>query len=117
MNDDHVFTPFDSPEARDIRFIYELAKNIRAPFIEQAISIERVIDDIIARHFCSDLELQQQFFSIILADRMSFSEKIDILETILRVSYYALFQRHRELKQKLTQIRQFRNRLVHSLLD
>lgn len=117
MPDESEFIPFNSPEGRDVELVYELAKNIRAPFIEQAISIERIIDGIIARHFCPIEELQQQFLSVILGDRMTFSEKINILETVLRDSYYDFYQKHKKLKQELTQIRQFRNRLAHSLLD
>src|SRR5881628_3325505 len=79
MSNDSQFIPPNSPEGRDVAFVYELAKNIRAPFIEQAISIERLIDDIIARHFCTNESLRHQFFSIILGE-MRFSDKIDILE-------------------------------------
>ena len=109
----------DTPEGRDLSALHELAKNIRAPFLEQAIIIERLVDDIIAWHFCPSSEhLRSQFFSVILGGaEVTFSQKINILETILRLSHHKLYQKHRTLREQLTKIRVFRNRLVHAMLD
>ena len=118
MASDNRTIRLDSPEGREISALYELARQIRAPFLEQAISIERLIDDIIAWHFCATEELRAQFFSTVLGGAdLSFSAKINILETTLRLAYYEVYQKHKTLREELDKIRSFRNRLVHSMLD
>lgn len=95
---------------------YKLATRIRAPFLEQAIVIDRLIADIISQHFCPDEEKRTLFFSLITNGiTLSFHASINVFEKLLKLCYPDLYEKH--LFKKLDTIRNFRNRIAHSMLD
>jgi len=103
---------------RQLGQLFELAKQIRAPFLEQAIYIEGLVEDIISRHFCPDEDRFNLFFSLIInRTDLTFSSKIDILERLIRLRYADLLDKYPKLIDELTKLRKFRNRIAHAILD
>lgn len=96
--------------------VFNLSKEIRGSFLDQAIPIEMLIDDIISHHFCPE-EARRIFFFSITTPEISFSNKIKILETILKNSYPDLIEKHSELFREIRKVKDFRNRIAHSILD
>ena len=51
---------------RQLKQLDELAKDIRGSILEQAIWIERLIENIISWHFCPEEDKRYQFFSFVI---------------------------------------------------
>jgi hypothetical protein len=95
-----------------------LAKEIRGPFLEHAIVIERLIEDIISWHFCPDEERRLLLFSLVISEPdFTFSSKIEIIDKILKLHYPDLAKKYPKLVAELTKVRKFRNRIAHAMLD
>lgn len=108
----------NSELAKRIDAQYSLSAEIRAPFLEQAIAIDRLVADIISQHFCPNEEKRNLFFSLITnGTTITFSASINMLKTLLKVCYPDLDDKHSELIRELEKIRDFRNRIAHSMLD
>ncbi|GAH13880.1 unnamed protein product, partial [marine sediment metagenome] len=103
-------------KSQQIDHLYDVSKEIRGRFLDQAIPIEMLIDDIISWHFCPEDTRQSLFFSLV-SPKLTFSNKIKILETILQIYYPDLVKKHQNLIKEINKIRDFRNRIAHSLLD
>ncbi len=98
--------------------LFQLAQEIRAPFLEQAIFIEKIIEDIIAQHFCPEENRRALFFSLVInGTDLTFLSKIEILERLLQLCYPDLSGKHPKLIDELQKIRRFRNRIAHAMLD
>src|SRR5215813_5579564 len=99
-----------SPDAQYLNYLHELDKQLRGPYLVQAIWIEELIDDIISQHFCpEDQGRRSLLIGLILNHRdMTFSGKIDILEKIVKRSYPGLLKDHPGLVDRLTKVRRFR---------
>lgn len=103
-------------ELDQIKKYEELAAKIRATFLEQAISIDSIISDIISTHFCYEEEKRAQLFSLI-SNYITFSIKIKILNELLKFCYPDIIKKLPKIRTELNEIRKFRNRIVHSQLD
>jgi len=103
---------------RHINELKSIAANIRGNFLDVAIWIEKLIEDIIASHFCTDSENRALFFSLIMnSPEFTFYRKIGIFDELLKICYPDLYKLHSDLLKKLDKIRKFRNRLAHATLD
>lgn len=101
---------------KQIEDLFKLSADIRGTFLDQSIMIERLIDDIIAKHFCAEEEKRILLFSLITS-RFSFQSRIMALKTVLECCYPQLFEKHRNTIKNLQQIREFRNKIAHSMID
>jgi len=99
-----------------INRVYNLSKEIRGRFLDQAIPIEMLIDDIISWHFCPEETRRSLFFSL-MAPELTFSTKIKILKAILELRYPDLLKEHPKLIGEIKKIKKLRNKLAHSMLD
>jgi len=93
-----------------------MAAQIRGPFLEQAIYIERIIDDIVSLHFCPDETKRNLFFSLVMPE-INFAYKIDILKQLLKLCYPDLAKKYPKLSKDLVNIKDFRNDIAHAMLD
>ena len=98
--------------------MFEFSRNLRGAFIDQAIWIDVILTDILARYFVSDKDKRMLFNSDVLTGRDStFSGRIDILEKVVNKSFADFKKQNTELFKKLDKIRRFRNKLAHAHLD
>ena len=98
--------------------LHKLSQSIRGAFLDQAIAVEMLCSDIIAQHFCPEVEKRYMFFSLVLSGgSLSFSSKTRIFRSIMKMCYPDLLEKFPELKVSLEKIRKFRNRIAHSMLD
>ena len=98
--------------------MFRLAQEIRGPFLEQAIFIEKLIEDIIAHHFCPDESRRDLFLSLVInGTDLTFSNKIAIFERLMILCYRHLLEKHEHLVDEIQKIRKFRNRIAHAMLD
>jgi hypothetical protein len=108
----------DNELDRQLVQLFELAQRIRAPFLELAISIEKVIEDIIAQHFCPEENRRILFFSLVInGTDLTFSSKIRILERLLELCYPDIIKKYPKLIDEIQKVRRFRNRIAHAMLD
>ena len=61
MSQDIPIIPPDAPQAANLNQVYTLAKGLRGAFIDQAIWIDVVITDILARYFVPDHDKRMLF--------------------------------------------------------
>ena len=86
--------------------------------MEQAIWIDVILTDILARYFAPDEGKRRLLSSEVLAGPdVSFSGRINILERIISHSYAIFGNKSPKLCDQLNKIRRFRNRLAHAHLD
>lgn len=105
-------------EEKQIDKQYQLDREIRGSILEQAITIEGFVEDIIAIHFCPDLERRYLLHSLIISvPHLGFPSKVKILEGLLRICYPDLLQKFPKGIDELDKVRRFRNRIAHSALD
>lgn len=98
--------------------LFQLAKDIRASFLEQSIFIEKIIEDILAHHFCPEEDRRNLFFSLVInGTDLTFDSKICIFDKLLRLRYPDIIESNNKLIDELHKIRRFRNRLAHAMLD
>jgi len=98
--------------------LFKLAQEIRGPFLEQAIFVEKLIEDIIAQHFCPDEGRRDLFLSLVInGTDLTFSNKIAIFERLLRLCHGQLLEKYGDLVDEIHKIRKFRNRTAHAMLD
>lgn len=96
----------------------EKASEFRGKIINHAIYIEMILSDTLAYYFCNDEEKKNLCFSIVFNNiELTFSAKIKILDTIFKINEPELKAKFPKLIDKLTNIRNCRNRIAHSLLD
>jgi len=107
-----------SDEEKQIDKQYQLDREIRGSILEQAITIEGFVEDIIATHFCPDLERRYLLHSLIISTpHLGFPSKVKILKGLLRICYPDLLQNFPDVIDELDKVRRFRNRIAHSALD
>ena len=111
-------TPRDPNSESQLDRLNRLAIDIRGSILDQAIWIEALIDDIVAWHFCPQEAKRNLLFSLVLkGTELTFSDKIGILECLLRLEYSELKEQYPGLKDHLDKLRRLRNRLAHAMLD
>jgi len=103
-------------EVEQLKPLYDLSKEIRGSFLDQAIIVESFIDEIISQHFCPEKTRRILYFSSVPPE-LTFHRKIKIFETILETCYPKLIERHSNLMKEIDEIRAFRNRIAHSILE
>lgn len=101
---------------RQLDRLFDLSTEIRGKFLDQAISIEMLIDDIVSRHFCPEKDRRNLLFSLVTPE-LTFSTRIKILETVLERCYPNLLRKYPNLIKEVGRIRDFRNKIAHSMLD
>jgi hypothetical protein len=106
----------DNEHGQHLIQVFNMAAQVRGPFLEQAIFIERIIDDIVSNHFCLDENRRNLFFSLVMPE-IIFSKKIEILKQLLNSCYPDLGKKHPKLIKDLDNIRDFRNEIAHAMLD
>lgn len=106
----------NSEEGKQLQQLYQLAKEIRGPYLDQAITIELLVGDIISQHFCPEEDRRNLFFSLVISE-LNFFAKIRILEKLLELRYPDLVKKHPTIISELEKVRSFRNRIAHSMLD
>jgi hypothetical protein len=110
--------PADTLEGLRLRQMYDLARDVRGSFMEQAIWIDVVVTDILAQYFAPDKDKRMLLSSDVLAGpNSSFGDRIKLLEKVVSRSYRSFAQECPNLSDRLDKIRRFRNRLAHAHLD
>jgi len=94
----------------------ESDKNIRGTFITSIISVDVLITDILAKHFCSDENKQKELYPFFLRD-VSLSQKTILLKKIINSFYQDYKQTFPNLSSDLKSIIDLRNELAHARLD
>jgi hypothetical protein len=94
--------------------IFELDYSIRGSYLVQAITIESLITDIISQYFCQNNKRRGLFFGSVM-NRITFSDKIRILNQILEHHYPQSYKKYDKLKKQLETVNKLRNLLAHSL--
>jgi len=109
---------FDKSERdKQLNINFKLDNKIRAPFLLQAIGIDVLISEIISHHFISEEDNRKLFISLIMGPGyLSFASKIKILKELLKLRYPNLEEKYPKLINKLEKVRNFRNKIVHSML-
>jgi len=102
----------------EIRKLLSLSEKIRGSLLDLAIYNEGILSNIISQHFCPDDDRRALLFTLILnsAD-LKFSTKIEIFKNLLKLQYQSLIPKYPNVIKKLDRLRDFRNKLVHSILD
>lgn len=101
---------------KQLESLFNLSTNIRGRFLDQVIVIERLIDDIISRHFCPEDYRFHLLFSLV-ATELTFHSRIKTLKTVLECCYPELLGKHPNLIKDIKKIKEFRNKIAHSMLD
>jgi hypothetical protein len=96
---------------------FEIDRLVRSHIIYEAISLESMVDQIIAWHFCPDETKHLWFQSLLFrVGEVPFSNKIRILKKLLRECYPDIWESVPGLTNKLDDIRDLRNKFAHSEL-
>ena len=100
---------------KPVQSALQLDRLVRSYTLHQAISIEWVIDNIIATHFCHKKEEYPLFFSLIFREgEITFSAKIKILKKLLKLKYPDINKQFPKLIKRLDVFRDVRNKFAHS---
>lgn len=101
-----------------IQQIQLLGYQYRGQIINDLIHLERLMDEFLSRHFCSDTEKKKEFFELIIAtERMSFSSKIQIFEFIFKKHHATLTTKFPKIFSDIKNLNDERNIVAHYLLD
>ena len=105
----------DVPE--HIQRILAYDRLFRSQLLYQAISLEGVVDEIIAWHFCPDPMKHGLFMALLFREgEIGFAKKIRILRRLHRASYPDLDEPFKFLLKRLELLRELRNKFAHSRL-
>lgn len=90
----------------------------RGQIIGDLIYLERLIDEFISRHLCETGEKQKEIFELILAnEKMGFSNKIQVLEFIIKTHKKEFLTSNQNIFADLKKLNDERNIVAHYLLD
>lgn len=88
----------------------------RGTILEHCVQIDQVCTSIISSYFVKHHYDQIFFSQIVLNDNeVTFSQRINIVEKLLKHRFQEFEKKHPELIKKMNRIRKLRNRLVHTL--
>jgi hypothetical protein len=91
--------------------------DVRGTYLFKSTWIETLLNQIISYYFCSDDKIKRnQILSILIHD-LNFSNKIRVFLNIMKSNYYEINKKHPELKKDLEQVRDWRNKFAHCMLD
>lgn len=108
--------PGDSPEGVALGKVHALATRIRGDFMGQAIAIDILIADILANYFTPNNERRMLLQSEVLSTS-TFSKNINVLKAVVKHSFASFNKSNPEVLSDLDELRMFRNKLAHALLD
>ena len=101
--------------------LYEHASEIRGEFIDKALWMESMLEDIIAcEFFPNETDMPRRIvlvFFVLNVQNLTFATKINILESLLKNFHSGVIKKHPDLFTKLNRIRGLRNLFSHSSLD
>lgn len=107
-----------APEAQMLNLNLDVSLRMRGTFIDQAIWIDLIVTDLVARYFVEDRAKRSLFFSdVISGPDSSFSGRIAILKKAVLRSYQDFLDQQPRIFDQLDKIRRFRNRLAHSSVN
>lgn len=107
-----------SEVGKKLEALYQKDNSLRGAYLVQAIVIEGIIGDIIALSLCPNEDSRSLFTSLILNYReFTFDGKLKILKRLMESKYPTIFDKHKDIFEKIDKVRQFRNKLAHCMLD
>ncbi len=90
----------------------------RGQILGDTIYLERLLDSVIASHFCPEIDKQKEFYELIIAnERMSFSNKIQVFEYLFKKYHKDFVEKHPTIFADIKNINDERNMVAHFLLD
>jgi len=101
---------------KQMGFVLKFDEKTRGAYLFQAIWIDTLLNQIIACHFCSTDYKKQGMLTGLILNELTFSSKIRYFLRILE-SYPEIASKHPNIKKKLENVREFRNKVAHSKLD
>jgi hypothetical protein len=102
----------------DIQNILVKAAYLRGSFINDTILLERVIDEFICRHFCSEENKKVELLeSLMSTKRITFDSKLAVAKFIIDNHYPEFDEKYPNYKKDITDIITHRNVFAHFLLD
>jgi hypothetical protein len=97
--------------------VFKRDRYYRSQIIYLATTVDELISECIAWHFCQDEKKHLAFMSLLFnRGEVSFSKKIDIFKFILKNEYSDLYEETKGLTNKITALREIRNKFAHSTL-
>jgi len=118
MSEEAVTLHPGAPEAEQLNRLFAFARDLRGALIDQAIWIDVILTEILARYFVPDEGKRMLFSSDVLTGSdSSFSGRIAVLRKVVSRSYAAFQEAYPDFFDRLDKIRRFRNRLAHAHLD
>lgn len=111
-------TDAETAKGKKLQALDSLATEIRAPFLDRAITVEGLLTWIIGYHFCPEEERRSLFYSLVI-NRPAFTlkTKIDVFDGILKLKYPELLDSYPKLTARLHKVREFRNLIAHAEID
>ena len=94
------------------------AYKYRGQIINDLIHLERLIDESISRHFCSDAEKKTELMELILCnERISFHSKIQVFQYIFDKHKKEFVSNNLNIFSDIKKLNDERNIIAHYLLD
>jgi len=110
LNQREIWERLDKLYKRDVKY--------RGRVLTLSITIEHILSEIISHHFCSNEYQRNLMFSLILTESgLMFKKKILIFKKLMELQYSDLLKKYPELVDSLEDVRDFRNKLAHFMLD
>lgn len=97
--------------------LHEKARYFRGRFLNSVAVIERDIAVILTEYFCTKDNIKRELFFEKLAEKLSLHKKKEILIDIVKSDYPRYWEKKKEFLKNLQYIRDFRNKLAHSIVD
>jgi len=111
MADEH------SDETKIAQKIHEKARYLRGRFLNTVAVVERDIGVILTEYFCTIGDDKRELFFEKVVERIPLRSKEDILKEIMKKEFPYWWDENRGILSNFEEIRQFRNKLAHSIID
>ena len=108
--------PKGSKEEEKLNKIYEFDMHVRGKYTIQANWIDYYLAEVITMHFFPNVVEDHRLLHSIINNQIGFVGKIKTFETILKL-YPDLEKKFSKMVKKIDDIREFRNKIAHSVLD
>lgn len=90
----------------------------RGKIVGDLIYLERLIDEVLSRHFCDNKEKRKELFELILGtERIGLGNKILVFQFVFKKHKKAFIRKHPGIFRELIKINQERNIVAHYLLN
>jgi hypothetical protein len=101
-----------------INKLQEVGYFYRGQLINDLIYLERLIDEAVSRHFCTDLERKKELMELMLSnERIGFYNKVQIFEYIFKTHKPEFVKANPNIFSDLKKLIDERNIVAHYLLD